>query len=196
MWWFINLLWFIWWQSREIMQSVYREAGLYLLQGFQQLPQGKDGDHHNPSRDDASNLKDTHLPSAAFSQRAGCVHDRAHSHVHWCSWPPPSAHTIEGNKNYLLKLYKTEEKWKSYIYIAAMAGKWKKLWRLSLLNKASLTWISSGYIRPLVLGSIQEAKLLRKQRPFSFPTIDYGDVLGKYILREFTDSSALLNQQP
>lgn len=116
-------------------------------------------------------------------------------------WPPPSAHTIERNKNYLLKLYKTEEKWKPYIYIAAMAEKWKKLWRLGLLNKASLTWISSGYIRPLGLGSVQEAKLLiicplRKHALFSFPTIEYGNVLGMQILREFTDSSALLNQQP
>lgn len=70
------------------MQSVYQEAGLYLLQGFQQLSQSNDGDHHNPSRDDASNLKDTHFPSTEFSllphvsQRAGCVHHRAHSQVY------------------------------------------------------------------------------------------------------------------
>lgn len=65
-----------------------------------------------------------------------------------------------------------------------MEEKRKKLWRLSLLNKASLTWISSGYIRPLGLGLVQQAKLLiicplRKHGPFSFPTIEYGNVLGK-----------------
>lgn len=60
-------------QWREIMQS-----GLYLLQRFQQLPQGDNGDHHNPCRDDASNLKDTRLPWTRFTllphtfQLAGC----------------------------------------------------------------------------------------------------------------------------
>lgn len=65
-----------------------------------------------------------------------------------------------------------------------MAEKRKKLWRLSLLTKASLTWISSGYSRPVGLGSVQKAKLLiicplRKHGPFSLPTIEYGHVWGK-----------------
>lgn len=63
------------------MQSGCRDAGSYLLQGFQQLPQGNDGDHHNPSRDDTGDLKDTHPPSTGLiplphaSQLAGCVRE-------------------------------------------------------------------------------------------------------------------------
>lgn len=91
MWWFINLLLFLWWQTREITQCAEKQG--YLLQGFQQLPQSNNGDHQNPSRDDASNLKDTHLPwtepllPPPVSQPAGCAWPFTGARD--ASWPPP-----------------------------------------------------------------------------------------------------------
>lgn len=52
----------LWWPT--VMRNhaiIVLRIKVYLLQGFQQFPQGNDGNHHNPSRDNASNLKDTYL---------------------------------------------------------------------------------------------------------------------------------------
>lgn len=97
-------------QERESKQLVWREARLYLLQGFQQLPQGNDGDHHNPSRDDAGNLKDTHISHSlglCFSlwMCACCTHV-CKSLFMGTQCSPTSLlllSPVERNKNYLLK---------------------------------------------------------------------------------------------